>query len=86
MMCFRFSFQTHNKQIHTLLTASAIRILSASKVFHGGFAKEKNLEHTLTLQFVINSSTAVLEDKMLKHALLVKVSIRFFAIVTGQGF
>ena len=85
MMSLRFTFQTYSKQIHTLLTASAIQILSVSKVFHGGSAKEKNLEHTHTLQFVINSSTAVLEDKMLKHALLVKASIRFFKIVTGQG-
>ena len=54
--------------------------------FHQDSAKEKNLEFMHILAFVIRSSFVVLEDKMLKHARLELVLIRFFSIVTGPGF
>ena len=53
---------------------------------HQRFAKEKYLEITLIPAFVIRSYIVVLQDKLLKHARMVLVSIHIFLIVTGQGF
>ena len=59
---------------------------SVKVAFHQISVKENHRENTNTLLFAISLLIVVIEEDLFKIVLLEPVSIRFFAIVTGQGF